>query len=546
MPPSPLSDALIGTQLGGYRIDALIGAGGMSRVYRGFQLSLQRAVAIKVLAPGLASDTSYRQRFLHESHLAASIEHPNILPIYDAGDSAGYLYLAMRLVDGTDLRRLLEREGALVPTRALSLMTQAALALDAAHTRGLVHRDIKPANLLLEGEHLFLTDFGIAKVAGEQAGLTRIGMFVGTIDYASPEQIRQEPLDGRSDLYSLACVFYQCLTGAAPFDRPTEHATVQAHLTAPPPSLREQKPELPAALDAVLATALAKDRESRYRSGRYFADAARSALEGRAEPVPARATVIAPLAQRETVVSTAATTASPAPLSEQPSDRVPQNRTPALFAAVAIAAVIIGGLLYSRMFVASTSGSTTVLGAVGSTPAPPSPAKTVTPTPAPTHPYAVSLRPEQVIMPPTEFPLAGYSVTRDQADPPYGWQRLFGSTGSDYWWIDVYVYVYPSYMLGSDRIAAAKCNDFSFSATNGDRLLSQTEISAVVVGDGAKACLQHFAGTTADMTEYITATRNVEVIVMADPRYATNAQALNLVVQIARQQLGIIGQVAPP
>lgn len=542
--PPGVPDLLLGQQLGGYRVDSLIGAGGMSRVYRGYQMSLQRPVAIKVLAPGLAADTSYRDRFLHESRLAASIEHPNILPIYDAGESGGYLYLAMRLVDGIDLRRLLEREGALVPARALSFLTQAGLALDAAHARGLIHRDVKPANLLLEGEHLFLTDFGVAKVAGDQSGLTRIGMFVGTIDYASPEQIRQEQLDGRSDLYSLACVFYQCLTGIAPFDRPTDHAMAQAHLTEPPPPLRERRPELPAALDAVLATALAKDRDSRYRSGRFFADAARWALEGRSESVPTRPTVIASIAHPQVAAEP-----SPPPASHR-APSAPQSSTPsshrkfAPMAALGVALAVVAGLLYSRFALSDSSQATVANGSLESAPTPtPTATRTQTPTPAPTHPYAVALRPEQVIMPPSEFPLNGYSVSTDEAWGFGGWMRQFDSSGGDYYYIQVTVFVYSASTTGSSRVAAASC-DFTF--TNPPPPVA-SEVTADVYGDAAKACNYHWVGNIADWEEYIVATRNTMIIVAGEPRrtYITNTQAMNQMIAIARQQIAIIDRVAP-
>jgi serine/threonine protein kinase len=187
------------------------------------------------------------------------------------------------------------------------------LALDAAHARGLIHRDVKPANLLLEGDHLFLTDFGVAKAPGGPTRLTRVGFFVGTIDYASPEQIRQEPLDGRSDLYSLACVLYQCLTGSLPFDRPTEHAIVQAHLTEMPAPVRSYRSDLPASLDALFATAMAKDRETRYRSGRFLADAARWALQGASQGTRARATVV------DVPILTAPPSNTPSPATRAPS-----------------------------------------------------------------------------------------------------------------------------------------------------------------------------------------------------------------------------------
>lgn len=273
-------DPLVGRELAGYRIEALIGRGGMSRVYRAVQHSVERPVALKLLSLEFAEDDTFRRRFLHESRLAASLEHPHILPVYDAGEAEGYLFIAMRLVEGSDLRRLLEREGPLAPERAVALIAQAASALDAAHAHGLVHRDVKPANLLLAGEHLYLADFGVAKLALSSQELTRTGMFVGTLDYASPEQIRSEPLDGRADIYSLGCVLYHCLTGRVPYERRSEYGMMQAHLTEPPPRLSRSDRSGPDALDPVIATALAKEPDRRYPTAGSLAEAARTAASG--------------------------------------------------------------------------------------------------------------------------------------------------------------------------------------------------------------------------------------------------------------------------
>ena len=195
----------------------------MGRVYRARQSGLERVVALKLLGSEYANDPEFRERFITESRLAASIEHPNILPIYDAGEVDGQLFIAMRYVDGQDLKSVLQRDAPWSLARTAQFIKQAAGALDAAHARGLVHRDIKPANFLLLDGHAYLTDFGIAKETAASRGLTRIGAFIGSLDYASPEQILHEPLDGRSDLYSLGCVFFEALTGVVPFDRPTEH-----------------------------------------------------------------------------------------------------------------------------------------------------------------------------------------------------------------------------------------------------------------------------------------------------------------------------------
>lgn len=271
-------DVLVGHQIGGFLVESLIGRGGMSRVYLAQQLSLDRRVALKILSGELSADADFRARFLREARLASSLEHPNILPVYDAGEHEGLLFMAMRYVDGSDLAAQIAAHGPMSPEQALHYIAQAASALDAAHAVGLVHRDVKPANMLLSGQHLYLTDFGIAKAVTARRDLTRTGMFVGTLDYAAPEQIRNEPLDGRADMYSLGCVLFQCLTGQVPYDRPSEYGVMQAHLTEPVPSLRLQRPDVATSVDEVIAVALAKEPDARYRSGRHFVEALRSAL----------------------------------------------------------------------------------------------------------------------------------------------------------------------------------------------------------------------------------------------------------------------------
>ena len=243
----------------GYRVEELVGRGGMGVVYRATDLSLERPVALKLVAPELAEDERFRERFLREPRLAASLDHPNVIPIYEAGEHDGQLYLAMRFVEGSDLRTILEREGKLPPQRALAVLAQVAGALDAAHRRALVHRDVKPANVLLDEDgHAYLTDFGITKQLGGDS--TDTGRVVGTLDYLAPEQIRGDPVDGRTDVYALGCVLYECLAGAPPFRRTTEAEILWAHMQEQPAPLRGYP-----RLDPVLRKALAKDREDRYQ-----------------------------------------------------------------------------------------------------------------------------------------------------------------------------------------------------------------------------------------------------------------------------------------
>jgi ABC-type branched-subunit amino acid transport system substrate-binding protein/streptogramin lyase len=258
----------------GYRIDGVAGRGGMGIVYRATDMSLDRPVALKLVAPELALDERFRRRFLNEPRLAASLDHPNVIPIYQAGEHDGQLYLAMRYVEGSDLKRLLEREGALPADRALALLGQVADALDAAHRRNLVHRDVKPGNVLVdEDDHAYLTDFGITQRVGGDSTIT--SELVGTLDYLAPEQIRGERVSGASDQYALACVLHQCLSGAAPFRRATEAETMYAHLHDAPPPV-PGRPEL----DGVLRRGLAKAPGDRYGSCKEMIAAARDALAG--------------------------------------------------------------------------------------------------------------------------------------------------------------------------------------------------------------------------------------------------------------------------
>ena len=260
-------DPRVGTELVGYRIEAVLGRGGMGVVYLAEDLRLKWKVALKLLAPELAADERFRERFLRESELAASLDHPNVIPIYEAGEAEGVLYIAMRFVEGTDLKTLLGREGRLESRRTLALVGQVAEALDTAHEHGLVHRDVKPGNVLLVSlggrEHCYLSDFGLTKATSSDSGLTETGQFVGTADYVAPEQIDRRPVDGRADVYSLGCVLFECLTGEPPYKSDRLMATLWSHLNASPPRASERNAELPAGLDPVLARALAKDPADR-------------------------------------------------------------------------------------------------------------------------------------------------------------------------------------------------------------------------------------------------------------------------------------------
>ena len=255
----------IGTDFLGYRIEELIGRGGMGVVYRAYDLRLKRSVAVKFVAPWLALDERFRERFARETELVMSLEHPNVVPIYDAGDVDGRLYLAMRLVDGPDLGSLLRAEGALEPARTLAICAQIASALDAAHARGLVHRDVKPSNVLLDGsEHVYLADFGLTRSLGNPIAESGEERSIGTPAYLAPEQLEGLAVDGRADVYSLGCLLYECLTGERVFPRDSRLAEAWAHLEEEPPRASRTRRGLPEPVDRVISRALAKEPAERY------------------------------------------------------------------------------------------------------------------------------------------------------------------------------------------------------------------------------------------------------------------------------------------
>jgi serine/threonine protein kinase len=281
--PADLSGFRPGSLLAGYRLQARIGAGGMAVVWRALDERLYRPVALKILAPGRASDAADRQRFIAEARAAAAVDDPHIIPVYEAGEAGGVLFIAMRFVPGGDLRLVLGHEGALPPDRAAEFISPVASALDAAHRARLVHRDVKPENILVDAregrpDHVYLSDFGVAKSAMRSANLTGAGHYVGTPDYIAPEQIDGRAVDGRTDQYALACVSYELLTGVVPFRRDGAWAVLLAHMSEPPPSLLERRPDLTDDAGQVLAKAMAKVPDKRYGSCGDFADALRDAL----------------------------------------------------------------------------------------------------------------------------------------------------------------------------------------------------------------------------------------------------------------------------
>jgi serine/threonine-protein kinase len=272
-----------GARIAGYRLEERIGQGGMAVVFRAHDERLDRTVALKLLAPALAGNQELQQRFISESRAAATIDDPHIVPVFAAGQADGLLFIAMRYVAGGDAHSLLRRDGPLPPDRVAAIVSPVASALDAAHRAGLVHRDVKPSNMLMDvlpgrPVHVYLSDFGISKSVSATSGLTQAGAILGTLAYMSPEQVRSQPVDGRSDQYALACSAYELLAGTPPFRRDDPAALMYAQLSEPPPPLTVTRPDLAPDVDGVLARALAKAPDERYVSCGEFADALRGAL----------------------------------------------------------------------------------------------------------------------------------------------------------------------------------------------------------------------------------------------------------------------------
>jgi serine/threonine protein kinase len=294
----------------------------MGVVYRAEELALQRPLALKLILPEYSEDERFRERFRRESMIAAAIDHPNVIPIFDAGDEQGVLYIMMRLVEGTDLRAVIAEDAHLEPLRAARIIRQVGAALDAAHARGMLHRDVKPSNVLLAREdHVYLSDFGLAKRADSEGGLTRHGTIVARAEYVAPEQILNQPVDARADVYALGCLLFEALTGEAPFARWTDGPGALAHLDAPRPSPLELRPDLPRELDDIVRRSMATDPSERFPSAGDLGQAALVAAGGlrRARPWSVVATgEAAPVADDEIAQPAAAA----------PPGRVPERAQP--------------------------------------------------------------------------------------------------------------------------------------------------------------------------------------------------------------------------
>jgi Protein kinase domain len=342
-----------GDVIAGYRVDAVAGHGGMGVVYRATDITLERPVALKLIAPELAQDQSFRERFKRESRLAASIRHANVITVFRAGEEEEQLFIAMDYIDGTDLRSLIASQGMLDPAGAADIVAQVASALDAAHAKGLVHRDVKPANVLIADDggrsHAYLTDFGLTKNVASETGMTKTGVVMGTIDYVAPEQITGVRVDARADVYSLGCVLYEALTGQVPYPRDTSLATMYAHAEEPPPTPSSTRPELPASFDQVVRRALAKDPADRYPSA---GDLGRAAVAAVADALPHGA-------ERSVAVGAAApldaTVPSPAPPTVAAAAPRARRRVP--LRVLGAAAVLLAGLAVALTLILGGGGS---------------------------------------------------------------------------------------------------------------------------------------------------------------------------------------------
>ncbi len=356
-----------GDEFAGYRIERRLGRGGMGVLYLAIEPGLERRVALKLIAPEAAADEVFTRRFAEESKIAASIEHPNVVPIYAAGEEGGVPFIAMRFVAGADLARRLARDGRLEPAAAVELIAQIGSGLDAIHAAGLIHRDVKPANVLLAGEagaeHAYITDFGVARNVATESGLTQTGRFVGTLDYVAPEQISGGLIDARVDVYALGCLLFKLLTGEVPFPKEGEAARLYAHLHDPPPVPSLYVPEISMALDDVVVRAMSKQPEDRYPSAGDLGRAAQAAQRGEHTTVPEHTVATGAAATRtaETVAPRpAATRESAAPtestrrLTDETAVAPPENASggsrrwaiaagAALIAAVVIVVILVSG-----------------------------------------------------------------------------------------------------------------------------------------------------------------------------------------------------------
>ena len=401
--------AEIGDMIATYRLTGVIGGGGMGTVYRAHDERLERDVALILLAPQLSADASFRARFEREARIAGALRHPNIVPVFDAGEWNGQLYLVMMLVEGPNLATVIKRVAPLSLRRVTSIVAQIASALDAAHAQGIVHRDVKPGNILLlehaapdGGDHAYLADFGLTRSAGEVTQMTRAGTFLGTLDYVAPEQLQGEHVGGRADQYALACTTFEMLSATPPFRRDSEVALISAHLYAPPPLLADVRPDLPAALGSVLARAMAKDPEARFATTGAFAQALTQATFGVAVGPPTIVRPVAPTPPLQGVVHGGAL----------PEPRESSNRPLAIAVGAVFLAVLLGGGAVLAINLAGSPSATPTPGTGVPSTQPIAAGPTAAPTDQVTVPPATLAIPTAL---PTTPPIPGLTL------PPFPW-----------------------------------------------------------------------------------------------------------------------------
>jgi len=277
----PDRESRVGSQIGPYRLRRLLGKGGMGEVYEAEDTVKDRIVALKLLPEAVSHDPVFRKRLQREAHSAGRLQEPHVVPIHDYGEVDGLLYVDMRMIDGTDLRKMLKRYGPMTPARAVAIVRQVASALDAAHESGVMHRDVKPENILItRDDFAYLVDFGIANAATDEK-LTELGTAVGTYAYMAPERFTNDEVTYRADVYALTCVLHECLTGSQPYQGDSVGVVITAHLMQPIPKPSEERPGIPGAFDKVVAKGMAKRPEDRYASAGDLAVAANHALSER-------------------------------------------------------------------------------------------------------------------------------------------------------------------------------------------------------------------------------------------------------------------------
>jgi serine/threonine protein kinase len=409
----------VGDQVAGYRIERQLGRGGMGVVYLAEQVRLRRWVALKLIVPELAEDEEFRRRFERESQMAASLDHPNVIPVYEAGEADGALFISMRYVEGSDLRALIRGGGQMDPARVAGIVSQLGAALDAAHARGLVHRDVKPANVLVTGppgsEHVYLTDFGLTKHVSSHSGFTQTGQWVGTLDYVAPEQISGGALDARVDVYSLGCVLFEALTGQVPYPRDSDVAKMYAHLNEPPARVSQLASRAGPAFDPVLDRALAKQPDQRYPSTGDLGRAALAAARGQQYTTPERsvaaggAAPVTVLADQPTHVGfpaqqTGSTSRLPAP--------APSRNWPII--AMCVTILVLGGVAIALA----------AAGVFSSKSSPPPTTKTViiqNPVQPSAQPTTPTTTPRVAAPPPRASATATYRAGTYTVDYPIGW-----------------------------------------------------------------------------------------------------------------------------